>query len=263
MVKIKFGPTGLGSLNEAKILLEEYSKKGLEACEVPFTYRVYLDKNQAKEIGAVANDLGIRLSIHAPYYINLNSKEKEKIEASKKRILDCCEIGDYFNEGDKTKIVFHAGFYSNMDKEETYQNIKKEIKDMLKEIKKRKLNVELCPEIMGKINVFGSIEEISRLVRETGCGYCIDFAHVLARYDKNHFDLIEKSFLQKEWHCHFSGIIYGDKGEKKHRLTDKEEWKNLFNFLRKLDKDVTIICESPDPFGDSVNGYELFFSSDK
>lgn len=57
--------------------------------------------------------------------------------------------------------------------------------------------MELCPEIMGKVNVFGSIDEITDLVKDTGCGFCIDFAHVLARYGEHKFEDIKKAFPQK------------------------------------------------------------------
>ena len=128
---------------------------------------------------------------------------------------------------------------------------------LMEKIEENEWNVELCPETMGKINVFGSLEEISRLVKETGCSCCIDFAHVLARYGKHEFSLVEKSFPQKHWHCHFSGIVYGDKGEKHHKHTTEEEWKELLHELNKLDKEITIINESPSPFDDSILGLSL------
>lgn len=258
---IRFGPSGLGGKNEATISLENYAKLGLRACEVAFTYGVYLDKESAEEIGKKAKELDIYLSIHAPYYINLNSEDKTKIEASKKRILDCCEIGHYLSAGikRKTPIIFHAGFYSKMKPEEAFENIKKEIVELMKDIEKKKLNVVLCPEVMGKRNVFGSIEEISKLVEETGCGFCIDFAHVLARYDDTKHNLIEEKFGKfKEWHCHFSGIDYGDKGEKNHKHTEEKEWKNLFGFLRGLNKEITIVSEAPNPVGDAKEGLEFW-----
>lgn len=257
---IRFGPSGLGGKEEAISVLEEYSKRGLRACEAAFTYGVYLDKKSAEIIGKKARELDIHISIHAPYYINLNSEDKTKIAASKKRILDCCEIGHLLSHsGKKVPIVFHAGFYSNLSPEEAFQNIKSQIIDLMKDIEKDKLNVILCPEIMGKRNVFGSIEEISRLVNETGCGFCIDFAHTLARYNDRKYDLIEEKFGKaKSWHCHFSGIVYGDKGEKNHRHTEEREWKDLFGFLKNIDKDITIISEAPNPSGDAIEGLGLW-----
>jgi len=254
---IRFGPAGMGGAEEAISNLEEFHKSGLRACEIAFTYSVYLDKEDAVKIGRVADKLGILLSIHAPYFINLNSKEQKKIEASKSRILKCCEIGHYLGA---KRVVFHSGYYGDMTNEETYKNIKRAVLEIIDVIKKEKWNVEICPEIMGKRNVFGSIEEIARLHKETGCGFCIDFAHVLARYGKYEFDLIERSFREKKWHCHFSGIVYGDKGEKHHKRTSEEDWNKLFEFLKKLDKEIVIINESPEPVKDSLEGLKIWKS---
>jgi deoxyribonuclease-4 len=259
MVKISFGPSGVGSVEGFVETIQHFHEEGLTAAEIAFVHSVYLKKEKAIDIGKkIPRDF--HLSIHAPYYINLNAKEKDKLEASKKRILDCCEIGHYLGA---KNIVFHAGFYSEMEKEQAYQNIKEQVLDLMEEVRKNKWNVELCPEVMGKINVFGSIEEISRLAKETGCGFCIDFAHVLARYKTNEFNLIKSSFPQKKWHCHFSGIVYGEKGEKNHRVTELSEWRDLLKFLEGLDKEITIINESPEPEKDSLKGLHLLEGSNK
>ncbi len=254
-MEIRFGPSGLGPVKNAIENLERYAKLGLTACEIAFTYGAYIKKEDAIKIGEVAKKLNIKLSIHGPYFVNLNSKEPEKIEASKKRILKSCEIGNYLGA---EQIVFHSGFYSGMDKEETYQNIKIQIIELLKEVKKNKYNVKISPEVMGKINVFGSIDEISRLVKETGCSFTIDFAHILARYKETKFKEVIESFPQKEWHCHFSGIEYGDKGEKKHINTKESEFLDLLDNISKLDKKITIINESPQSTEDSVLGLKLY-----
>ena len=128
---------------------------------------------------------------------------------------------------------------------------------MQEEIKKNKWRVKLCPETMGKINVFGSINEIARLVKETKCGFCIDFAHIEARDKKVSWDLLEKLFKGKNWHCHFSGIEYGEKGEKRHIKTSVEKWKSVLENLPK-NKNIVIINESPEPVEDSVIGLRLF-----
>ncbi len=257
IMKIKFGPGGLGGEKEVIDNLQEYHKLGLKACEVEFTYGVYLKKEKAIEIGKIAKKLGIQLSVHAPYWINLNSDDEKKIEMSKKRILKSAEIGHYLGAGKKVNIVFHCGYYQKDAKELVYQNIKIQIKELMKIVKEKKLSIVLCPEIIGKKNVFGSIEEISCLVNETGCGFCIDFAHVLARYGEHQFELLKKSFKQKHWHCHFSGIEWGEKGEKKHIDTTSAHWKSLFDKLPR-DKDIVIISEAPSPIKDAAEGLEIF-----
>jgi len=265
MVKIKFGPAGIGKVVDVEETFPEYSKKGFAAAEIPFTYGAYIKNEEtAREVGEAADKNGIRLSIHAPYWINLNSAEEEKIEASKKRILDSARVGHWLGQKEKTRIVFHCGFYggtkdlTDEKKALAYDNIVKGIREMMVEIKKDKWSVELCPEVMGKKGVFGSIDEISRVVKETGCGFCIDFAHSLARYGEYEFDKILKAFPRKDWHCHFSGIEYGDKGEKKHKMASGDDWRIVLDFLKGVDKDVVIICESPDPVGDSVKGLEVW-----
>jgi len=80
----------------------------------------------------------------------------------------------------------------------------------------------------------------------------------LARYKNHEFDLIKKSFPGKYWHCHFSGIVYGDKGEKNHRHTEKKEWEELFAFLKRLDKHINLVSEAPNPVGDSEEGLTIW-----
>ena len=252
---IKFGPAGMGPVKGVEETFERYSEKGIKACEIPFTYQVYIKKKEdALKVKRVAKKFGIKLTIHAPYWINLNSEDEEKIEGSKRRILNSCKVGHWLGA---KRVVFHPGYYGKDSKEETYFQIKERIKEIQEEIKKNKWDVKLAPEIMGKINVFGSIDEIHKLVEETGCGFCIDFAHVLARERKIDFEKLKRLFPQKKWHCHFSGIEYGKKGEKHHKNTSRKDWEELLARLPTT-KSITIINESPSPIEDSVLGLEIY-----
>ncbi len=250
---IRFGPSSLGPVNTADKVLEQYAKSGLKACEIAFTYSIYIkNKEDAIRIGKKAKELDIELSIHAPYWVNLNSSEKAKREATKKRILDCCEVGEWLGA---KMVVFHPGYYGD-DREGAYDTIKKGVIELMEERAKKKWKIKLGVETMGKVNVFGSLEEISRLVNETGCSFCIDFAHILARDKKVDYARVERLFPQKEWHVHFSGIVYGEKGEKHHRDTEEGEWGELLKNLPK-DKDIRIISESPSPFEDAKQGLRI------
>ena len=254
---MRFGPAGLRGVEKAVSNLKNYAKLGLKACEIAFTHGVYIhSERDAEMIGKKAKELGIKLSIHAPYWINLNSSEKKKIEESKKRIIDSCRIGELMGA---EIVVFHAGFFGKGDKEEAYQNIKKAVLEMLDEIKRNKWNIRIAAETMGKINVFGSAEEILRLVKETGCGFCLDFAHLYARSlgKDSYAEIYEKFRHFPELHCHFSGIEFGDKGEKNHKLTPDDEIRKLLKVLPK-NKEITIINESPEPIKDSEKMSEVW-----
>ena len=257
-MSVKFGPAGLGSVKDAVSNLEKYHKLGLRACEIAFTYGVYIkNKSDAVKIGDEAKRLGIQLSIHAPYWINLNSADKEKIEQSKERILKCLETGTWL---DAKVVVFHPGFYGKMNKEETYENIKNAILDLQKKKKEKKYTPELAPETTGKVNVFGSVDEIKKLAEETGCGFCIDFAHILAREKEYKFSEVFKKFSEhKNFHIHFSGIEYSEKGERNHKKTEKPELKKLISALPK-NKEIVIINESPSPVEDSLLGLKIYNS---
>jgi len=256
MNRILVGPAGSGGSSEEGFLLIKNS--GLDAVEIEFTYSIWMTPKDAMHIHELNKKLNLVLSIHAPYYINLNSKEKSKIEASKKRILKCCEIGDLLGA---KYVVFHPGFYQGMSKEETYNNIKKQILEMQKEIKKHHWKIQIAPETTGKESQFGSLDELVRMKRETGCSICIDFAHLKARCNGkiSYEEMAEKIAKAKlgHVHCHFSGIEYSEKGERRHLITSESEIKSLFSALNKHHVDCTIINESPSPLQDSIKMKKL------
>ena len=244
---IKIGPGGTSGLGYIEGLKRIHELK-LRCLEVEFTYGVRMPNTEAKKVGKKAKKLNITLSVHGPYYINLASLEKEKVAASKKRILDSCERAHYLGA---KYVIFHAGFYQKKDREEIYQIIKKELMDLQKTIKKNKWTSKLCPETTGKITQFGSLEELQRLKREINVDYCVDFAHLLAREGKINYKELLK-ILPKKFHAHYSGIEFSEKGERRHLDVDISDFKKLADELKKQKKDIVIICESPDPFRDAL-----------
>ena len=83
---IKLGPAGIGPVKDIEETFRKYKEAGIEAAEIPFTYGVYIKKDEdIKKVRNASKKFYIRLSIHAPYWVNLNSKEKKKIEKS-----NCC-----------------------------------------------------------------------------------------------------------------------------------------------------------------------------
>ena len=122
---ITIGPSGLGS--KPLQFLNFLKSVGLGSCEIAFTHSIYMKPEQAEIIGKEAEKTGISLSIHAPYYVNLTSNDKQKIIDSKKRILDACRIGDLLTA---KYIVFHAAYYQKLSKKDCYEQVKNEIGEM-------------------------------------------------------------------------------------------------------------------------------------
>ncbi len=245
---IRIGPGGLAGLSYPAGL-ERIKELGLSALECEFTYGVKMPDAQAKEIGLLAAKMGIRLSVHAPYYINLNSQEKAKIAASKSRILDSCKKASLLGA---RNIVFHAAFYQKEDPKIVYGRVKDAIIELQKEIGKNKWDVVLSPETTGKKSQFGTLDEILQLKKETGCGICVDFSHLCARNNgKIDYNEIMEKIKKFDIHSHFSGIEFGPKGEKRHIGLSKNFFEPLAKALHKFNPDITIINECPDPINEA------------
>jgi len=245
---IRVGPSGSGGLGNLKGI-QKVARIKLDCMEVEFTYGVRMSMADAQAVGALAKEKGVGLSVHAPYYINLASDESEKVVASKKRILDSCERADALGA---RNVVFHAGFYQKKTGAQTYRLIKKAMLEIQRKITQNRWKVKLCPEITGKPSQFGSLEELLKLKRDTGCGICVDFAHLYARQqgEIDYTQIIKK--LPKSFHAHFSGIAYGEKGERKHLNTTQEFFEPLAAALLKRNANVTLINESPRPHKDAA-----------
>ncbi len=251
---ILVGPAGIGAPAEEGLKI--IKKLGLSAAEVEFTYGIRMSNARAKEIGMLARQFRISLSVHAPYYVNFASDDKKKLAISRRNILNSCERAHYLGA---KHVVFHPAYYGKMSKEKCYKIVKDAIIDIQKTIKKNKWNVILCPETTGKQSQFGDLDELIRLSKETGCGICIDFAHLEARYNKkpDYDEIIKKIKDVKHLTAHFSGIEYTEKGERRHIATPEGRIRELLITLKKNKISITIINESPDMIDDSIKTLKI------
>ncbi len=261
-MKIFLGPAGVpvsSATHDTISGIEIVASLGLNAMEIEFVRGVAMSNELAKKVGKRAKELGVRLSIHAPYFINLCNPEK--IEASKKRILDSCERGYYMNA---KIIVFHPGYYGNLSKDDAYNMVKKSCTEMSDYLDKRGWNVKLGLETTGKHTAFGNLEENIKLSKEIkNCVPVVDFAHLYARQGGriNYSEILDKMFsLKLAWmHTHFSGIEYTMKGEKKHKPMDNDPpFEPLVKEILKRKINISIISESPILEKDSLKMKRIF-----
>ena len=203
---IWLGPAGVPIVSKDRSTLggiRTVSELKLNAMEIEFVRGVKMSNELAKECGKLAEDLGVRLSVHAPYFINLSSLENEKVQASKKRILDSMEKASLMKAD---LICVHAGYYGKLMEEEVYQKIEKECEDILEKAKNRGWNTVLALETTGKVSQFGTLDEIIRICKEVkGCGIVVDAAHIFARHAGrvNYSEIFEKLKPLKLRHYNF------------------------------------------------------------
>ncbi|MFH1306308.1 MAG: TIM barrel protein [Candidatus Micrarchaeota archaeon] len=232
---------------------------GLKAMEIEFVHGVRMKDELAKEIGKKAKKLNISLSIHAPYYINLCSDEEKKLSNSRRHIIESARAGHFLNA---SPIVFHPGFYQKRSSKECEKRAIKQMERIYEIMHENNWkNIKLGPELTGKKSAYGNLEEIVSLAQHFGLKKCIpviDFAHYHARVanlqNEKDFEKIlnycEKELgkeYKKQFHSHFSGINYSEKGERNHIpiKTNSPPFKPLLKLLKKRKYSGTIVCESP------------------
>jgi deoxyribonuclease-4 len=240
--------------------------------ELEFVRRVSMRERKAQRVREASQKLGVSLSVHAPYYINLNSADPQIVRDSQERLFEAGRIGSLCGA---RSIAFHPGFYMGRPPSVTLGNVKKRLKEVLKRCADEGLDVQLRPETTGKPSQFGRLDEVLALSAELdGVLPCIDFAHMHAysgranSYDEfaEILDAIRSRLGARalaDMHIHVSGIRFGNKGELEH-LDLRESDLNYQDLLKAL-KDFSVggrlICESPDREPDALllkNLYQSF-----
>lgn len=256
MVKIYLGPAGIPHSAKKKSTQEgikTVKDLGLNAMEVEFVQGVKMKPEVAEEVGELAKELGVRLSAHAPYFINLCSEEKEKVEASKKRILETADRADRMGAD---AIAIHIAFYGKMKPEECYQQVKSELGEVVDTARSQGIkNVKFGVETMAKETAFGTLDEVISISKEIkGVIPYIDWAHTFARQNGqiNYGEIIDR--LTKELglthiNSHFESLVYRNgKYVDEHLPIDNgtPPFEPLAEELIKRDISITLICESPE-----------------
>ena len=241
----------------------------LNALEVEFVRRVGMGNEIAEEAGRVAKELGVILSVHCPYFINLCSQEPEKLEASKRRILDSAERA--FHMGADV-AVFHPGFYGSLAHDAAFKAVEGACRDMLDRMKAKGIKgVQLGLETTGKVSQFGTLDEIIKICKKLdGCAPAVDFAHIYARQAGkiDYPPIFEKlkPLKLKHLHSHFTGMEWTPakapwEGNERRHLefkVNKPPFEPLAREVLKRKIDITLISESPILEQDSLKMKRVF-----
>lgn len=242
---------------------------GLEALELEFVHGLKMGQETAGLIKQAARLQRVKLSAHAPYFINLNAEDRGKRMQSQDLLLNSLRLAA---SAGATDLVFHAGYYGSKSPEESYQDIKNSLKEILSIARSERIPVRLRLETMGKRKQFGSLDEVLSLCRELdGLLPCLDFAHIFAREGRvNSY----RDFLQvfrkaerklgrsalKNAHVHISGVKYNQTGELKHLDLDDSEFRydDWLQALHDAGVSGTVICESPSLEADALRLKNLY-----
>jgi len=263
---IRFGPAG----NSDSFYAEGHKTSldvcqwlhgwGLNAYEYQCTRGVKVSHGFCTALAAQAKRFDIKLSIHAPYYINLVSLDSAIVEKSRYHIMKSLEAAVWM---EAERVVFHPGALSGSSREEAMRRVEERLLSIVETARREGFLefVRMCPETMGKTNQFGHLREVIALCQLDQALYpTVDFGHLHALYggtltQKKDFiavlDKIENALGQEKLqglHVHFSPVEFTQAGEKKHRTLQEKEYGPDFYYLAQalLEKELepVIICES-------------------
>lgn len=243
----------------------------LDGMEVEFVHGVRISDENKKFIKEFTTQNNLITTAHGPYYINLNAKEQDKVDASIERIINTALTANEFNG---YSITYHAAYYMGQTASDVTKRVFDATKIIVDELKKQNVNIWIRPETTGKPTQWGTIEEIVELSKKFDIVLpCVDFSHIHARtngtlkvYDDfaRIFDYIANSLGQRaldNFHAHIAGIEYSIKGERKHLNLEESDmnYKDLLKAFKDFNVKGVVICESPNIEDDALllkNYYE-------
>jgi deoxyribonuclease IV len=154
--------------------VQQLASLGLYALELGWVQSVRVSEETCSLIKETASQNNVAVSVHAPYYINLNANDEEWPK-SRQRLMDAAHYG---NLAGATDIVFHPGSYFGLAPDVVLPHAIDRLAGCVDELRAAGNPVTLRPETMGKTAMLGSLLdtlELSRAIK--GVEPCIDFAH--------------------------------------------------------------------------------------
>lgn len=263
---VSFGPSGNDELfyeqgyKSSKEVFKWLNKMGLDLYEYSFGRGILLKEETAIEYAQLAKENNIKISVHAPYFINLANPDAEAIAKSYEYINNSLKKLILLNG---QKCVVHLGSCMKMQRNEAINNVKHNLEKYMNLFDEEfgDKDVYLCPETMGKYQQIGTYQEIIDLcTMHDKLVPTLDFGHIncilqgkldLYEYRKILDYLFEKlgDKKAKMVHIHFSKIEFSEKGEVKHLTLDDTKYGPNFEPLAQLLKEykmenASVICES-------------------
>lgn len=263
---VLFGPAGCGDefYNEGhKGILEVpqwIKNKGLDAYEYSFGHGYQMSSDLALKAKEKFEEFDIKLSLHAPFYINFANPNNEMYMKTR----------GYINTGIKflkafgaDKLVFHPASCGNLKREEAFNLTARRFEETFGELEAEGVldGLFMCPETMGKTMQIGTYKEVVEL--------CKLNKHLVPTFDFGHINSLEQGSLKTKddykrvldfsienigfektnnSHIHFSKIQFGNKGEIKHLNYDDAvfgpDFDNLAEVLVEYKISPRVICES-------------------
>jgi bifunctional non-homologous end joining protein LigD len=252
---LRFGPAGIDP-KDLEGTIKKYSAAGYTACEVQFVREFTLKEAECKTLGAIARDAGIALSVHAPYFAALTTKEWDRAKQHSAALHHACKLADAMGA---TVVVCHPGTAEGSEPDEIHERVDRALEFLAPRI--GELPVKLGLETPGRRSQFGALGDIALIVRRHPFTTpVVDFAHIHAVSNGSMktpeafsalFDYIVREFSSEHLgplHCHFTDNQFGAAGEVRHVPYGEGSIKisHVLEGAKGFDLALTIVSEEKD-----------------
>ncbi len=262
-MRARFGPAGNSEDFPYRSSVQApgwLAEMGLECYEYQCGKGVSVGESTARKIGGAAQEAGITLSLHAPYFINLANPDRSSLQKTIGYITAACRAADWMGAG---RVVIHSGALMKRTRREAMDIARPALREVVAACDTAGYgHIALCPETMGKINQLGDLDEVLELCTlDERLVPCVDFGHLYARSlgelegreaCVRMLDRIQEVLGEdraRNFHSHFSKIAFTPNGgEKMHLTFDQADFgpdpAPLMAEVARRGWSPTFICES-------------------
>jgi deoxyribonuclease-4 len=257
MGEIRFGPARVPSQESPEQAVALLVERGYSACEIDFETRFWMDYDFAEQLGELAREHGIALSVHAPLAGFMGHAERGKKLNMAVGMLD--HSAGISKACGAEVVVFHPGFLLGRSREDALDAVVEQLGELRERLVGKDRAVAFGVEVMGRVRELGSLEDVLEISRRTGwVRPVLDFAHMHATSDGEFTDAepfraaLEAADAVIEagapFHIHFSDIAFANRNETKHLTYGDGTLRAdpLREALESFGRPATVIGESPD-----------------
>src|SRR5881296_1042584 len=204
------------------------------------------------ELGKIARELDIELTLHAPYYMDFAD-----VDGLAQKSIDSAVWGGLLADSLQARLVVtHLGRYGDLDRTLALERVKGNLEIVRDRFKAAKLSPWIGAEASGLQEVVGGLDELLWLAKHVrGVVPVLNFAHLHAREGgllrrpedfQAVFDKVSK-VADGHYHAHFSGVEHEGGNEIRYTPIKKGDlrFEPLAECLLMGPVDLTLISSSP------------------
>jgi deoxyribonuclease-4 len=217
-----------------------------------------MDYPWAEQLGELAHENEIGLSVHAPIAGFMGHVERDKKQRMAVGMLDH-SAGIAKTVGAEL-MVFHPGFLLGREREAAIDSVVEQLAELHERLEAKGRDVPFGVEVMGRVRELGTLDDVLAIASRSG-GWVrpvLDFAHMHATSDgaltttDQFADALARADAvlapDARFHVHFSDIQFANRNETKHLAYGEGTLRAepLGEALALFDRPATVISESPD-----------------